>query len=141
MRRAETMRSVSCLLSLVLAACTGLAAGPEVSSVTPVPASRDSAWVRAKRALTAEVFTLDVQDSAGGRLTAMRYPSSTAKVGTPAACRVQVALAIQGDADRPQVASTSRWIAPEAMAADGACEKDRQETLDRILAVVAPQPQ
>src|SRR5437899_444315 len=133
MRRAVASNPVSCLLSLVLAACTGLSAGPEVSSVTPVPASRDSAWVRAKRALTAEVFTLDVQDSVGGRLTAMRYPSANAKLGTPAACRVQLALAIQGEADRPEVASTSRWIAPEAMAGSGACEKDRQETLDRIL--------
>jgi hypothetical protein len=140
MRRATSSYPVSCLLSLALAAC-GLTAGPEVSTVTPVPASRDSAWVRAKRALTAEVFTLDVQDSVGGRLTAMRYPSASAKVGTPAACRVQLAMAIQGEGDRPALASTSRWIAPEAMAGSGACEKDRQETLDRILAVVVPQPQ
>jgi hypothetical protein len=29
------------------------------------PGVEDSAWVRTKRALTAEVFTLDVQDSMG----------------------------------------------------------------------------
>lgn len=111
--------------------------------MTPVPASRDSAWVRAKRALTAEVFTFDVQDSLGGRLTGMRYPSATAKVGTPAACRVQLALAIRGTAESPEVASSSRWIAPEVMARSdvGTCEKDRQETMDRILAVVAPPAQ
>jgi hypothetical protein len=143
MRRSIAVLSIPCLLPILLAACTGLAAGPEVSSVTPVPASRDSAWVRAKRALTAEVFTLDVQDSLGGRLTAMRYPSATAKLGTPAACRVQLALAIGGTADRPAVTSTSRWIAPEAMAGSnvGVCEKDREETLNRILAVVVPTPQ
>ena len=139
MRSRFVPRSLPCLLPVLLAACTGLAAGPEVSAVTPVPASRDSAWVRAKRALTAEVFTLDVQDSLGGRLTAMRYPSATAKVGTAAACRVQLALAIQGGAERPELASTSRWIAPEAMAAQpDLCEKDRKETLDRILLVVVP---
>jgi hypothetical protein len=142
MRRSTAVSSIPCLLSILLAACSGLAAGPEVSAVTPVPASRDSAWVRAKRALTAEVFTLDVQDSVGGRLTAMRYPSATAKVGTPAACRVQLALAIRGTAETPEVTSTSRWIAPEAMAGSdvGMCEKDRQETVDRVLAVVAPPP-
>src|SRR5882724_1366413 len=116
MPRCAALLPVPCLLPLLLAACTGLSAGPEVSSVAPVPASRDSAWVRAKRALTAETFTLDVQDSVGGRFTAMRYPSASAKVGTTAACRVQLALAIQGGAEQPELASTSRWIAPEAMA-------------------------
>ena len=129
MRRAAALLSVPCLLPMLLAACTGLSAGPEVSSMAPVPASRDSAWVRAKRALTAETFTLDVQDSLGGRITAMRYPSATAKVGTAAACRVQLALA-----------SSSRWIAPAEMAQSkpDVCEKDRQETLARIQEVVVP---
>jgi hypothetical protein len=125
---------------VLLAACTGLSAGPEVSSVAPVPASKDSAWVRAKRALTAETFTLDVQDSLAGRITAMRYPNATAKVGTPAACRVQLALAIEGTAAGAQLASTSRWIAPAEMAQSkpDVCEQDRRETLDRIQQVVVP---
>ena len=116
--------------------------GPEVGAVTPVPASRDSAWVRAKRALAAEVFTLDVQDSLGGRLTAMRYPSASAKVGTAATCRVQLAMKLEGSGENAQVTSASRWIAPDVMATEHAeiCEKDRQETLDRILLVVAPAP-
>ncbi len=137
------LRPMACLVPLLLAACTGLAAGPEVSAVTPVPASRDSAWVRAKRALAAEVFTLDVQDSVGGRITAMRYPSSSAKVGTSAACRVGVALALEGSAERAQLSTTTRWIAPEISASTNAdqCEQDRQETLDRILLVVAPPPE
>ena len=140
MRRSAALLSVPCLLPLLLAACTGLSAGPEVSSVAPVPASRDSAWVRAKRALTAETFTLDVQDSLGGHLTAMRYPSATAKMDTPAACRVQLALAIQGTPDGAQLASSSRWIAPAEMAQSkpDVCEKDRQETLARIQEVVVP---
>ena len=141
MRRLVVSNPVPCLLPILLAACTGLAAGPEVSAVTPVPTSRDSAWVRAKRALTAEVFTLDVQDSVAGRITAMRYPSSSAKVGTVAACRVQLALTFEGSRDSASVASASRWIAPEAMAdRPDLCEQDRRETLDRILLVVAPAP-
>jgi hypothetical protein len=142
MRQALAHAPLSCFGLLLLAACTGLSAGPEVSAVTPVPASRDSAWVRAKRALTAEVFTLDVQDSLSGRLTAMRYPSANYKVGTPQACRVGLALAIEGSADQAEVSSTSRWIAPEMSSETNAkvCEQERQETLDRILAVVAPPP-
>ena len=139
MRRLATATPTLCL---VLVTACGLTAGPEVGAVTPVPASRDSAWVRAKRALTAEVFTLDVQDSVGGRLTAMRYPSASAKLGTAAACRVQLAMKLEGSTESAQVTSASRWIAPEVMVSDhpDGCEKERQETLDRILLVVAPAP-
>jgi hypothetical protein len=114
-----------------------------VSAVTPVPASRDSAWVRARRALAAELFTVDVQDSSRGRITAMRYPSASAKAGTAAACRVGLDLGLSGSPERAQVATTSRWIAPRITSASdaGICEKERQETLDRILVVVAPAPQ
>lgn len=143
MRTLVALGPVPCLLPLLLAACTGLSAGPEVSAVTPVPVSRDSAWVRAKRALTAESFTLDVQDSVGGRITAMRYPSATAKIGTQAACRVHLALAVTGAAEGSQVASSSQWVAPESMATGKPelCEQDRHETLDRILLVVVPPAQ
>jgi hypothetical protein len=140
MRRVSALRRLTCLAFPLLAACTGLVAGPEVAAVTPVPASKDSAWVRAKRALAAEVFTLDVQDSLGGRLTAMRYPSTTAKAGTPAACRVGLTLAIEGSADQTRLASTSRWLGPEISSTTNSqlCEQERQETLDRIVQVVAP---
>ena len=122
--------------------CTGLTAGPEVAVVAPVAASRDSAWVRAKRALTAEVFTVDVQDSLGGHLTAMRYPSATAKVGTAAACRVQLDLKLEGSSTSAALAGQSRWIAPEVSQDANAkvCEQERQETVARILAVVSPPP-
>src|ERR687890_149728 len=96
MRFVPPLGPLPCVAVLLLAACTGLTAGPEVSAVTPVPVSKDSAWVRTKRALTAEVFTLDVQDSLGGRITAMRYPSATAKAGTAASCRVQLSLGLDG---------------------------------------------
>ena len=143
MRYPVALGSVPCLLSLLLAACTGLSAGPEMSAVTPVPASRDSAWVRAKRALTAESFTLDVQDSVGGRITAMRYPSATAKVGTQAACRVHLAMALTGAAESSELASSSQWVAPATMATGKPelCERDRQETVNRILLVVVPPAQ
>src|SRR5215207_10113435 len=107
--------SLSYLLLLVLStgACTGLVAGPETASVTPVPASRDSAYVRARRALQGEAFTLDLVDSAGGRLTGSRWPSASAQQGSSAACHVSIALRIEGDATRSEVTSTSRWVAPE----------------------------
>ena len=131
------------LLGLASAvACSGLVAGPESSSVTPVPASRDSAYVRARRALQGESFTVDVADSTGGRLTATRYPSSNAVLGSSAKCRVSVAMRLTGNEQQAQVATTSRWIAPEMMSdkAPKVCELERSETLERMAAVLAPPP-
>ncbi|HEX3236280.1 MAG TPA: hypothetical protein VHR41_18970 [Gemmatimonadales bacterium] len=129
--------------ALALAGCTGLAAGPEVSTTSPAPVSRDSAYVRAKRAAQAEGFTLDVQDSLRGRLSGLRYPSANARVGTAAACRVQLALALQGGPDRTDIGWKSRWIAPTEMAStkSGVCETDRTETLARIEQVITPPQQ
>jgi hypothetical protein len=131
------------LLFLALAsnaACSGLLAGPESSSVTPVPASRDSAYVRARRALSGESFTVDVADSTGGRLTGIRYPSSSAALGSSAKCRITVALQLRGNAQQAQVATTSRWVAPELMSdkAPKVCEQERSEVLERMAAVLAP---
>jgi hypothetical protein len=99
--------------------------------------------VRAKRALAAEVFTLDVQDSVGRRLAATRYPSASAKLGTTAACRAHLALALDGDASRTQLAATSRWIAPERTTETNGSvrEGERQATLERIQQVIAPPQQ
>jgi hypothetical protein len=121
-------------------ACSGLVAGPESRSVTPVPASRDSAYVRARRALQGESFTLDVVDSAGGRLTGTRWPSASARQGTSAACHVTVALQIQGDNNRADVTSTSRWVAPGGMSdkAPTVCEEERSQVLDRTAQVLVP---
>src|SRR5919112_2883737 len=88
-------------------ACTGLVTGPERSSVTPVPASRDSAYTRARRALQGESFTMDVTDSLAGRLVGTRWPSASAQQGSSAACHVMVALSVRGDAMRSEVAATS----------------------------------
>jgi hypothetical protein len=123
-------------------ACSGLVAGPESSNVTPVPASRDSAYVRARRALQGESFTLDVADSVGGCLTGTRYPSSSAVVGTSSSCRVRVALQIKGDRQQAQVASTSQWVASQRMSdkAPKVCEQERSEVLERAAAVIVPPP-
>ena len=81
---------------ICLPGCTGLVAGPEVKAATPVPASRDSAYARTRRALQAESFTIDVVDSSGGHLTGTRYPVADAKLGTSAKCRVAVVLDVGG---------------------------------------------
>jgi hypothetical protein len=122
--------------------CTGLTLGPEVSAATPVPASRDSAYVRARRALTTEAFTLDVVDSAGGHITGTRYPSANSKLGSAQACRVMLDLSVRGGADAAQLATTSRWLAPQAMAesATKVCEQERADVLDRIQETVVPPP-
>ena len=129
-------------LGLALAGCTGLVAGPEVGANTVVPASRDSAYVRARRGLTAESFTMDVVDSAHGRLTGTRYPSSNAQMGTNAKCRVVLAMDVAGGADQGQVSSTTRWLAPEQMAdkAPQVCEQERHDVLQRITETIVPPP-
>jgi hypothetical protein len=123
-----------------LMSCTGLVAGPEVEASTPVPASRDSAYVRTRRALQAESFTMDVVDSTGGRLSGTRYPSTDAKLGTSSRCRVAVALEVSGSEHQAEVASTSRWIAPDAMIdkAAAVCEEERTDVLERIAQVLMP---
>jgi hypothetical protein len=124
----------------MVSGCTGLMAGPESSIKTPVPASRDSAYTRARRALTAEVFTLDVTDSVGGRLIGTRFPSRDARVGTAAACRVRLALTVEGNEQQAEVESTSRWLAPEAMSdqAPKVCDEERNQVLERIAETLAP---
>ena len=127
---------------LAATGCTGLAAGPEASAQTPVPVSRDSAWVRARRALTTEAFTVDVVDSTGGRLIGTRYASANAKLGTQPACRMTLALGIRGDAQQSELSSTSRWVASEKMAdkVPEVCERERTQVLERIASTVAPPP-
>ena len=125
---------------ICLTGCTGLVAGPEVKGSTPVPASRDSAYARTRRALQAESFTMDVVDSSLGHLTGTRYPSADAKLGTSAKCRVAVALEVRGGEQQAQVASTSRWIAPDAMMdkAPQVCEEERMDVLARMDEVLVP---
>jgi hypothetical protein len=124
----------------LVSACTGLVVGPESAAVTPVPASRDSAYARARRALTAETFTVDVVDSANGHVTATRYPSSSGQLGTAQACRVMLAVDIQGSSESAELSAKSRWLAPQQMAekAPTVCEQERTEVLTRIQQTVAP---
>ena len=128
---------------LTLPGCTGLVAGPETSVATPVPVSRDSAWVRTRRAATAEAITIDIADSANGRIAGTRYSDPKARVGSATSCRVRLALQIQGDDKQSQLATTSRWMAPEQMGdtASKVCDKERTDVLTRITQTVAPTPQ
>ena len=128
------------LIATGVGACSGLVAGPESSSVTPVPASRDSAYVRARRALQGESFTMDLVDSTKGVLIGTRWPSASAQQGSQATCHVSVALQIQGDDNRSEVATTSRWVAPGGMSdkAPKVCEEERKQVLDRTAQVLVP---
>jgi hypothetical protein len=123
-----------------VSACTGLVAGPEVAASTPVPASKDSAYVRARRGLTAESFTMDVVDSSHGHLTGTRYPSSNAQMGTGGKCRVVLAMDVTGGADAGEVSTTTQWVAPQAMAdkAPQVCEQERHDVLDRLTQTLVP---
>ena len=123
-----------------LTGCTGLVAGPEVQASTPVPASRDSAYARIRRALQAESFTLDKVDSSGGQLTGTRYPSGDAKLGTASRCRVLLALEVRGSDRQAEIVSTSRWAAPDAMREEApeVCEQERSEVLQRMDEVLVP---
>jgi hypothetical protein len=126
----------------LLAGCGGLTAGPEVASTTPVPVSKDTAYTRAHRALATELFTFDVTDSAGGRMTAKRYPSSSAQMGSAGACRLMVEYDVSGSAREAEVKTNSRWISAEPMLdkAPTVCEQERKDVLDRVAQVITPPP-
>ncbi len=135
------MQPYPLLLTLLASAgCTGLVAGPEASAVTPVSTSRDSAYVRARRAAQAEAFTIDLADSAEGRIIGTRYPDPKARLATAESCRVLLALQIEGDGQGAQVATTSRWIAPNQMEsrAPEVCEQARTDVLARMAQTIEP---
>ena len=138
-------RSASILLACVglastSGACTGLIAGPEVPASASIPVSRDSAYVRARRGLTGETFTMDVVDSSRGHLTGTRYPSRNAPLGTSASCRVVLSMDVAGDAGESTVSTTSRWVAPDDMSdkAPQVCEQERQQVLERVSQTLTP---
>ena len=128
------------LVAAGLSACTGLVAGPEVQASTPIPASPDSAYARTRRALQAEGFTLDVVDSSRGHLTGTRYATADARMGSAARCRVAMALDVRGTGQAAEVATTTRWLAPDAMmdSAPAVCERERADVLARIDEVLVP---
>ena len=51
-------------------------------------------------------------------------------------------MTVTGAAENSELTNSSQWVAPVAMATGKPelCEQDREETLDRILLVVAPPP-
>ena len=142
MRNRPSLAIVLLGTAAALGACSGLVAGPEVAGTTPVPASRDSAYTRARRGLTAESFTMDVTDSVHGRLVGTRYPSSSAKLGTPGVCRVLLEMSVSGGADAAEVSTTTRWVAPDEMTdtAPETCDEVRQGVVDRINQTLVPPP-
>jgi hypothetical protein len=127
-------------LASVSGGCTALIAGPEVAASTSVPVSRDSAYVRARRGLSSETFSMDVVDSARGHLTGTRYPSRNAQLGTPASCRVVLSLDLAGDTRESTISTTTRWVAPDAMSdkAPKVCEQERQQVLARVNETIQP---
>lgn len=127
----------------IATACTGLVAGPETTATAPVTVSRDSAYVRARRAVQAEAFTVDKVDSVAGLITGTRYASSNARIGSSGACRVRLALQVEGNSEGARVATTSRWLAPEPMEEQAAtvCEKERGEVLTRVNQTIEPPAQ
>ena len=139
-RRRSSLLLILAGTGTLLGGCTGLIAGPEVAASTPVPASRDSAYTRARRGLTAESFTMDVVDSVHGRLTGTRFPSQNAKLGAAASCRVLLAMEVQGSGEAAEVNTTTRWVAPKEMAdaAGQVCEEERMEVLERLTLTLAP---
>jgi hypothetical protein len=123
--------------------CTGLVAGPEQTAATPVAVSRDTAWVRARRAAQAEAITVDLTDSLRGQIVGTRFSDPKAQVGSAASCRVRLNLQIQGDESQSEVATTSRWLAPVQAGDKGpqVCEKERTDVLARINSTIAPPAQ
>lgn len=120
--------------------CTGLTAGPEASAVMPMPVSRDTAWVRARRAAQAEAVTVDLADSLRGQIIGTRFSDPKAQVGSAASCRVRLTLQIEGDESKSEVATTSRWLAPVQAGDKGpkVCEQERTDVLARINQTIAP---
>ena len=143
MRRPVSIALAFAALVPMASGCTGLVAGPEVAATEPIPVSRDSAYVRARRGLSAESFTMDVVDSTRGHLTGTRYAGANATLGTAASCRVVLALDLTGDSRESTVSTTTRWVAPEAMSdkAPQVCEEERRHVLERLSQTLTPPAQ
>jgi hypothetical protein len=97
-------------------------AGPATSSASVIPAGRDSTWVRARRAMAADFFTLDVADSGAGVLSGVRHPKPGVLAMDPYACRLHVTYAMAPGADSTPVEVKAQWAAP--------ARKDGTPTLD-----------
>ena len=94
------------------AACTGLMAGPATSTSSVVPVGRDSTWVRARRAMAADFFTLDVADSVAGVMSGVRHPKPGVLAMDPFACRLHVTYQMAPGTDTTAVEGKQQWTAP-----------------------------
>ena len=113
MTRSRTFAALTVLaLAGGLSACTGLMAGPAVSTASVIPAGRDSTWVRARRAMAADFFTLDVADSVAGVMSGVRHPRPGVLAMDPYACRLHVTYAMAPGADSTPVEVRTQWTAP-----------------------------
>ncbi len=133
--------AASALVIVSLAvACTGLVAGNQVSNTTPAQVPRDTAYARARRALQAEVFTFQTQDSVRRQLSAIRYPSASTKAGDPIACRLHLTVAMSDGADQVDVTTTGLWTAPQTPDGRGTapCDQELTDVMGRIENQIAP---
>lgn len=131
------------LAGFALAACTGLTAGRETSARLTAPASRDSAWARVKRAMQAEVFTIESQDSLAGEIGGTRYPSPNTTTGSGLACRLRVSLALApASGDSTEISGRGLWTVYKAGRdsgrAVGPCDQELAQTMARLQQAAAP---
>ena len=125
-----------------LASCTGLQAGPVVTTSGTITASRDSAWVRARRGFSAEVMTLDMVDSVGGVLTGRRYPKSSDPETSVVQCQIVVKLKLAPSGEGTDTGWDSRWVAPMELATNKPemCDRERETVVARIQQTIQPTP-
>lgn len=133
--RASLLLATACTL---LPACTGLMAGPTSQASTVVPVGKDSAWVRAKRAMTAEVFSFETQDSANGLLYGVRHPKPGTLEADPLSCRLHVTYRVSGSGGESTVASEALYAVPRGK--DGQptakCDGEMADALERMAGTI-----
>ena len=111
-------------LAAGLSACTGLMAGPATSNASVIAAGRDSTWARARRAMAADFFTLDVADSVAGVMSGVRHPKPGVLPMDPYACRLHLTYTMGPGIDSTPVEVKTQWAAP--------AKKDGSPTVDCV---------
>ncbi|MBK6423515.1 MAG: hypothetical protein IPF77_15105 [Gemmatimonadetes bacterium] len=133
--RAPLALATACAL---LPACTGLMAGPSAQASSVAPVGKDSAWVRAKRAMTAEVFSFEVQDSINGLIYGVRHPKPGTLEADPLSCRLHVTYRVSGSAGESTVASEALYAVPKGK--DGQptakCDGEMADALQRMASTI-----
>lgn len=131
--RVRLVLSLTLGCSLV-SSCTGLMAGPAQQSSSIAPVGRDSAWVRARRAMASEVFSVEMQDSVRGVLYGVRHPRPGTLAADIFACRLHVTYSLQGDGTETTVERQTQYTVPRG--ANGrptvGCDEDLAEVVGRM---------